>query len=187
MENIELIITIFNIMSVYYAAKNNIMTWVYGFIASFLTILLFCTDKMYMSMAFNAYSAIMCVIGMFTWFSKEKDNEATLKRTLPFRNFLIFLLMSHILIAICKSIGVEYPIYDGLGTSASIIATYMLVRKDISCWYFWILVDVLYIIYAIESKNYEYATIYGVMLILAIYGLIYNNMLYNKKIKNECE
>lgn len=92
--------------------------------------------------------------------------------------------MSHILIAICKSIGVEYPIYDGLGTSASIIATYMLVRKDISCWYFWILVDVLYIIYAIESKNYEYATIYGVMLILAIYGLIYNNMLYNKKIKN---
>ena len=34
-------------------------------------------------MAFNAYSAIMYVIGTFTWFSKEKDNEATLKRTLP--------------------------------------------------------------------------------------------------------
>ena len=184
MENIELIITIFNIMSVYYAAKNNIMTWVYGFIASFLTILLFCTDKMYMSMAFNAYSAIMCVIGLFNWHGKEDENKEELKRTIPFINFVIFLGLSRLLLIICNCINVNYPIYDALGTSASIIGTYMLLKKDVSCWYFWILVDVLYIIYAIESKNYGYATIYGVMLILAIYGLIYNNMLYNKKIKN---
>lgn len=184
MENIELIITIFNIMSVYYAAKNNIMTWVYGFIASFLTILLFCTDKMYMSMAFNAYSAIMCVIGMVEWAKNKIENDNTLIKGVIHMNILLFVLITPILYFINKQLGGQSSLFDALGTSASIVGTWLLLKKDIICWYFWILCDVIYMTYAITNSDYKYLLIYGVMLLLAIYGLIRNYKIYNK-IKNE--
>lgn len=186
MESVESIITIFNLLSVYYAAKNNIMTWAYGFLAASLMLFLFWTDKMYMSMMFNTYSLIMCLIGLFNWHGKEDENEEELKRTIPFINFVIFLGLSGLLLVICNCINVNYPIYDALGTSASIIGTYMLLRKDVSCWYFWILVDAIYVTYGIVSTNYEYIIIYGVMLMLAIYGLIHNNITYVKKLNYEC-
>lgn len=185
METTEILITLFNILSVYYAAKNSILTWSYGAFASILTLYIFSLDKMYASMLFNGYSAIMCVIGMFDWAENKADNEKKLIKSKLTINFLCFILVSFIVYYIIKLLGGQHSIYDALGTSSSIIGTWLLLKKDITSWNFWIICDVTYIIYSINNSDYKYLLIYGVMLILAIYGLIHNNKLYNIKTNNE--
>lgn len=132
-------------------------------------------------MIFNAYSAIMCVIGLFKWYRNPTDNDATLSMTSPFANLLLLVIITILLIKCSQYFGFEFPFYDSLGTSASIIGTYLLLKKDVSCWYFWIIVDSIYISYGINTSNNEYIIIYGTMLILAIHGLVRNKKLYLKQ------
>lgn len=184
MGNTEILIILFNLLSVYYATKNSVLTWSYGAFAAVLTLYVFSLDKMYASMLFNGYSAVMCVIGMIEWAKNKIENDNTLIKGVIHMNILLFVLITPILYFINKQLGGQSSLYDALGTSASIVGTWLLLKKDIICWYFWILCDVIYMTYAITNSDYKYLLIYGVMLLLAIYGLIRNYKIYNK-IKNE--
>ena len=56
---ILIIVNVANILSVWFAAKNNRLTWGVGFIGVAITAVMFFMSGHYMSFAFNAYSAIM--------------------------------------------------------------------------------------------------------------------------------
>lgn len=101
--------------------------------------------------------------------------------TSPFANLLLLVIITILFIKCSQYFGFEFTFYDSLGTSASIIGTYLLLKKDVSCWYFWIIVDSIYIFYGINTSNNEYIIIYGTMLILAIRGLFRNKKLYLKQ------
>lgn len=180
----EWIITIFNIASVYYASKNNIATWIYGLIASILTVILFINDNMYMSFLFNVYSSFMCLFGIKNWKKCSEKNENELIVGCLSNQVIMFFIIINILFIINKNLGNNNPIFDSVGTASSIIGTYLLVKKDINCWYFWIIVDITYIVFGFNLQNYEYVLIYGTMLILAIYGLVHNNMIFYDKCRN---
>ena len=64
------------------------------------------------------------------------------------------------------------------------LSTYLLVKKDINSWYFWIVGDIAYCTLSFATDDYKYIIMYGTLLICAIYGCIKNNKLYDKK-RNE--
>ena len=68
-----------------------------------------------------------------------------------------------------------------VGTSTAILGTYLLVKKDINSWYFWIVGDIAYCALSFANDDYKYIIIYGTLLICAIYGCVKNHKLYNKK------
>jgi nicotinamide riboside transporter PnuC len=59
-----------------------------------------------------------------------------------------------------------------VGTAVSIVATYLLVKQDVNAWFLYLLSDVIYVYLGIVSGEWDYSIIYGVMLLLAIYGTI---------------
>ena len=166
---ILIIVNVANILSVWFAAKNNRLTWSVGFIGVAITAVMFFMNGHYMSFAFNTYSAIMCVIGHFRWNSSVQKNDEAIRWMKPYLLIVISLLLAFLIYAINANLS-QNPILDSVGTAVSIVAAYLLVKQDVNAWFLYLFSDVIYIYLGITSGDWEYTVIYGVMMLLAIYG-----------------
>ena len=166
---ILIIVNVANILSVWFAAKNNRLTWSVGFIGVAITAVMFFMSGHYMSFAFNTYSAIMCVRGHFRWNSSVQKNDEAIRWMKPYLLIVISLLLAFLIYAINANLS-QNPILDSVGTAVSIVAAYLLVKQDVNAWFLYLFSDVIYIYLRITSGDWEYTVIYGVMMLLAIYG-----------------
>ena len=166
---ILIIVNVANILSVWFAAKNNRLTWSVGFIGVAITAVMFFMSGHYMSFAFNTYSAIMCVIGHFRWNSSVQKNDEAIRWMKPYLLIVISLLLAFLIYAINANLS-QNPILDSVGTAVSIVAAYLLVKQDVNAWFLYLFSDVIYIYLGITNGDWEYTVIYGVMMLLAIYG-----------------
>lgn len=162
-------VNVANILSVWLAAKNNRLTWSVGFVGVAITAVMFFMSGHYMSFAFNTYSAIMCVIGHFRWNSSVQKNDEAIRWMKPYLLIVISLLLAFLIYAINANLS-QNPILDSVGTAVSIVAAYLLVKQDVNAWFLYLFSDVIYIYLGITSGDWEYTVIYGVMMLLAIYG-----------------
>ena len=63
------------------------------------------------------------------------------------------------------------PLWDGLTTAMSLTAQYMLTRKLIENWWWWIAVDVIYIALYMYKRLYLTSVLYAIFLGMCIIGL----------------
>ncbi len=166
---ILIIVNVANILSVWFAAKNNRLTWSIGFVGVAITAGMFFMSGHYMSFAFNTYSAIMCVIGHFRWNKSIQKNDEAIRWMKPYLPIIITILLSFLIYTINANLS-HNSILDSIGTAVSIVAAYLLVKQDVNAWFLYLLSDVIYIYLGITSGDWEYTIIFGVMMILAIYG-----------------
>lgn len=164
-----IIVNIANILSVWFAAKNNRLTWGIGFIGVAITAAMFFMSGHYMSFVFNTYSAIMCIIGHFRWKQSVEENDEQICWSNTLVSFAICAVLSGVTYWINADPS-QNPLLDSIGTSISIVAAYLLVKQDVNAWILYLLSDVIYIYLGARSGDWEYSIIYGVMMILAIYG-----------------
>jgi nicotinamide mononucleotide transporter len=95
------------------------------------------------------------------WLEKHDRN------ILAISSFLLTILITFTLIMT----GDKSPYFDGITTSLSLIAMALLATKKIDTWLYWIIADVLFVIFFLNEEDYLSAITYFVFLILAITGL----------------
>ena len=166
---ILIIVNLANIFSVWFAAKNNRLTWGIGFIGVAITAAMFFMSGHYMSFAFNTYSAIMCVIGHFRWNKSVQKNNKAIRWMKPYLPVIISVLLSIFIFLINTELS-QNPILESIGTAVSIVAAYLLVKQDVNAWFLYLFSDFIYIYLGFTSGDWEYTVIFSVMMILAIYG-----------------
>ena len=86
----------------------------------------------------------MAIIGYFTWNKKSKEK---IKEWSEFKHLIIIILgalfsfiMGFYFFTYTES---AMPIIDSITTTFSIIATYMVVKKVLGNWLYWIVIDLL--------------------------------------------
>jgi nicotinamide mononucleotide transporter len=173
---ISFIVSILFIISLYYSAKNNKISWIYGFVGNTLLAIILFQDCLYTSFLFRIYSIITCIIGFFMW-NNKKSKIIKGNMIFPIINSI---LLGGLIYYFNKTIS-NNAIIDSIGTSLCIIATYLLMKRDINNWKFWIISDSLYIYMGILMIDIKYIIMYVSMLILSIYGLINFKKEYGKK------
>ncbi len=176
---IMIIVNVANILSVWLAAKNNRLTWSIGFVGVSITAVLFFMSGHYMSFAFNTYSALVCFWGHFRWKASIEENNKAIRWIRPYLPAMICLVLSVAIYIINQEIS-NNPCLDSIGTAVSIVAAYLLVKQDVNAWLLYLLSDMIYIYLGMVSNNMEITIIYGVMMLLAIYGTREFIIKYNK-------
>lgn len=166
---ILIIVNAANILAVWYAARNNRLTWGIGFIGVAITAIIFFMNGHYMSFVFNTYSAIMCIIGHFSWDKSVEKNDEKIRWMKPYWLILVSVILAILIYWINAHLS-QNPVLDSIGTAVSIVAAYLLVKQDVNAWFLYLFSDVIYIYLGIESGDWEYSIIFGVMMLLAIYG-----------------
>lgn len=183
---IELIATLFGLISVYFATKRNILTWSTGIINIIFLFLLFYQIQLYADMLLQIYFFIMSIYGWYNW---QKIDESNSKNKIIHMNkiemfyYMLFLLLGtfifgfifsniHMLLPSIFLIEASYPYFDSYTTIASVLATILLSQKKIQTWILWISVDVISV-YLYYMKGVYFLSIeYVIFTYLCIFGLI---------------
>lgn len=168
---LEITVIIAHILTVCFAAKTHRWAWLFSLLSCGIMAYFFAHDNLFVSSIFNAYGAIMAIIGFCTWKSDSRQNEETICHSNTLWTLLSVVLLTGIIWIIDKHFS-HNPLIDSACTAMNIIATFLLVKKDINAWYLWIITDAVYIYYGCSDGSIRYIVIYSVMLVLAIFGLI---------------
>ena len=189
---VELIGTIFGMISVYFATKANILTWPTGIINELFLLILFFQVQLYADMMLQVYFFVITLFGWYNWRKKSQNTTITLitlrAKVWIFSLIVIGTLISgyfftniHLYLPQFFRIPATYPYVNSLVMILSIIATILLAQKKLETWYLWIFIDVICVFLFFKKGIIFLAVEYFVFLGLASYGLLQ----WNKQLKND--
>ena len=174
---IELLGFLSALIYIYFSIKQNILLWPWGIITSALYVVVFFTSKLYADMALNVYYVIISIYGWYSWkYSNNNTSELAISKLTP-KVFIILLLITLILFIIFSFVLKIYtdstiPFGDAFITAGSVIATWMLTRKILEQWLFWIVVDFTSMAIYFYKELYFTVILFAVYTVLAIIGYI---------------
>ena len=179
---IELIGTLFGLISVYYASKANILTWPTGIINEVALFILFFQVQLYADMFLQVYFFVVTIFGWYKWKSNTADVPVTSAGPLMIKIIAVIMVMGTISVGLVIRtihswlpaffpLPAAYPFADSFVMTGSIIATVLLARKQVENWYLWIIVDVVSVVVYLLKGIYFLSIEYVIFLGLASYGL----------------
>ena len=178
---IELVGTLFGLISVILASKVNILTWPTGIVNELALFLLFFQVQLYSDMLLQVFFFFVTIYGWYFWKKKSKPQivNRLKKKTLLIYIGVLFLgtivlglIISEIHIIFPKvfSKPASFPFFDAFTTVASIIGTILLSRKVLETWLFWISVDIVSVFLYIRKDIYLMSIEYFIFLVICIVG-----------------
>ena len=171
---LEILGVIFSIAYVILAAKRNIWCWLMGIISSALSIILFVQySKLYAEALLSAYYVITGVIGWVFW--NREQEEVKIIRVEYWKHIVVILVSTvgaFLLNYFINSLFVEAErtLLDSFTTSFSFVATYLTIRKWLSSWVYWIVIDFFTAFLYFSQELYIYSLLMSAYTIIAYFG-----------------
>lgn len=171
---VEIIAVIFGVLYTVLMAKNKISCWVFGILGSLLSIYLFIVHaKLYAEALLSVFYVFAGIYGWIIWKNQEVITEVYQHKLL--RNILLILIGSAFSFGMYFTLSyffkeAQKPLIDSFTTIFSFIATYMMAKKWIENWLYWIAIDGVSV-YLYYTRGLEiYALLMLAYTIIVIYG-----------------
>lgn len=173
---IQILAFLFALVYIFLAAQNSIACWVFGIFSSGLWAYeaWFEYELLYDSVL-NLFYVIMGGVGWWQWAQKKSRTERFGIISLSSITHLYILLFGGVVSLLAALIAQAYtnaslPFIDAPTTVFSIIATFLLIKKDIGNWVYWIVVDAIYIGIYIHKGALLFALLFVIYTAMAIIG-----------------
>lgn len=130
------------------AVRRNLWCWLCAFLSTSIYLVLFAQAKLYMQSALQVFYLIMAIYGYIEWRRGRSDEGEVLIRSWPLRTHL----MAFAAIAIAtlvngwllmRSTDAVAPYLDSFVTWGSVVTTWMVARRLIENWLYWVVIDSL--------------------------------------------
>ena len=174
---VELIAVLLAIAYLLLAIRQNIWCWLCAGISTAIYVYLFFDAKLYMQSVLNAYYFSMAIYGLRVWSSAGTD-AAQLPVTIWSVRVHAVAIAAILMISAAngflmhKFTDAVYPYIDALTTWGAMWATFLLARKVLENWWYWLVIDfVLIIIYWLSDLELT-AMLYLVYVIMIPFGLM---------------
>lgn len=192
---VELLGTVFGMLSVVLAARGHILTWPLGIVNEFFFFLLFYQVHLYSDMLLQVYFFVLTVYGWYHWNQqKTEDKVLVLSRKGRLSWALVVMVSSlllgvfvtslydqlHLLFPGWHAAPPAYPWADAFTTMASVVATVLLARRYLETWVLWVLVDIVSIVLYLLKGIHLVAIEYGIFLLIASAGWYHWNQMHKK-------
>jgi nicotinamide mononucleotide transporter len=185
MSYIEFIGTITYLWSVWLIGRRNMLTWPVGIVSVLLYMSLFYQVQLYSDALEQIYYIGASLYGWWFWSKNPKKQDDLVSVAFGSRASIIgwaavTLVFSGVLTGIMQNIhlwlptlfleAASYVFLDALTTVMSFVAMWLMVRKQIESWLYWIIVDVIGIwLYFVKDVKFI-ALLYVMLLVLACRG-----------------
>ena len=182
---IEWLAFVSSILYVILAAKQLIICWLFGFIGSALYIYVCYSGALYIESFLQLFYVAMAVVGWLTW--KNSESNSSIKKwglNKHLQNIVISGGVAFVLGYLFNNYTNQAnPYVDAFTTCYSLSATFMVTKKILGNWIYWIVVDIVSI-YLYGQQGYNLAAVqYVIFTILAISGFI----TWHKQLKRQEE
>ena len=173
----ELVAVILAIAYLLLIMRENIWGWLCALLSTAIYTLLFWEVNLPMDSALNIYYMGMAVYGWRQWHLGSDKNRAA--PIVKWRPGLHGLGVSAILLAtgisgylLSEHTRAAWPYLDSFTTWASVFTTYMVVKKVLQNWIYWIVIDAVALCLYIDRALYLTALLFFAYLIICIFGYI---------------
>ena len=191
---VEFIGTVLGLISVFFAARANILTWPTGIANAIFFLVIFYQIHLYSDMFLQFYFCGMGVYGWFSW-KRRAEHDHSAIRTLGNRNRLLLAVFIaavtlvvgtlitriHLILPQVFDHPATYPYIDTFIAISSILATILLARRIFETWVLWIAVDITSIgLYSVKGVKLI-AIEFVIFLALAMLGIYSWYRLWSKR------
>ena len=179
---LEYVAVFSGIVSVWYSRKENILVYPIGLINTIFYIYLSFKGSLFGEAAVNFYYTVMSIYGWILWTKKDAHKQQIVHiqfsdkkwwsyQLIFFGAFyiVIYLLLTYLKKAFAPGI---IPWADALASSAAFTAMWLMTKKKVESWYWWMLTNISSIpLYFV--KQYVFTSVYYfILLAMSVFGLI---------------
>jgi len=205
---IEIFGALTGILYVFLEIRQNILLWPLGIVTSAVYIYVFRENGFYAGMVLQLYYVAISVYGWRAWGREYRagsrghgaqtesaeastDQKSGLTvRTIDLKTGIICMAVSLVLWAalwyvLDRWTDSPVPLWDGLITSLSVVATWMLTRKILEQWHVWIFANAIATVVYLAVGMYPTAVLFIVYAVMAVAGLREWRKGRVEKIKNQ--
>jgi nicotinamide mononucleotide transporter len=169
----------FSVVYLVLAIRENLWCWPAAFVSSLLTMILMFERRLYAESVLNVYYVVMAVYGWYQW---RYGGGARSAEQLPIG---VWPLKAHALaiggtVVLSLVIGrllsaytdAAFPYLDTFVSVGSLVTTYMVARKILENWLYWLVVDSLSLYLYWQRDLNLYVLLFAVYLVLVVIGLV---------------
>jgi nicotinamide mononucleotide transporter len=160
---------------VWLVVREDVVSWPIGLANNLVFFVLFLSTRLYADMTLQIVYFGLGIYGWWQWLHGG-SNRGTLEISRTRRGEWIALAITipaslALVVQLLTMLRGAAPIFDGLTTILSLAAQFLLCRKRLENWYFWIVADLIYIPLYISRGLFLTALLYGIFLIMCLIGL----------------
>jgi nicotinamide mononucleotide transporter len=173
----EVVAVIAAVLYLVFAIREKIICWMFAAISTAIYIWLFVAAKLYMESALNVFYLAMAGYGWYVWSSGSSAGHD--------KPIVVWSLQVHavaiVAIVILSAINgyllsaysdAAYPYIDSLTTWSAIWATFLVARKVLENWWYWLAIDIASIfIYWLRDLQLT-SLLFAVYVIMIPIGLV---------------
>jgi nicotinamide mononucleotide transporter len=169
---IESVAVFFSILYVILAAKESVLCWWAAAISVTLYVYIYFSVQLYAETGLQFFYLFMAFYGYYNWDKKERSLQIS---ALNISSHFTVLILGAILTFLMGFYFTTYtnakmPIVDSFTTVFSILATYMVVKKILGNWLYWIVIDTVSV-YLFYSRDLHLTSLlFTIYTIIAIFG-----------------
>lgn len=168
------------------AIKQNLWCWVAAFFSTLIYSVIFFDVSLLMDSALNVYYLLMAIYGWYSWKYGGKLQEKELEVISYGLNKNIQIILGLSIVSLSLGFimdnytSADFAYVDSFTTVFAVFATYMLTKKVIENWLYWIVIDAISIYVYIQKGLNLTAVLFVIYTVLAY--VAYKNW---KEEKNE--
>lgn len=167
---------LFNILYVVLAVKENRWCWVFGFVGVSLLLVLYLDARLYSDVLLQVFYLVMSVYGWISWSGKTEGNGIPIVSN-GLVNHLYYLITgiigTFLLGFIFSHLQAAVPYIDAFTSAFAVIATFLVARKILENWIYWIVIDTVCVVVYVTRDLPLIALLFAIYTILAIIGFIH--------------
>lgn len=179
MSLLEVTAVVFAMAYLLLAVRENVLCWLFAFLSTAIYTVLFWDVSLLMESALNVYYMAMAVFGWYQW-TRGGSNGDDLPHALTIRSMsgrqqalvisaiVILSLVSGYLLSEYSTAA--WPYVDSFTTWASVITTYLVTRKYLQNWLYWIVIDAVSVPLYIDRGLSLTALLFVAYIVIAIFG-----------------
>ncbi|MBS1715232.1 MAG: nicotinamide mononucleotide transporter [Armatimonadetes bacterium] len=175
-QRVEAVAFVTGALCVWLVVKDHIWNWPIGLVNSAASVVVFWQAKLYGDGVLNVIYFVLGVYGWYWWlYGGEDKSKLTILKS-PRGETMAVIAVSVVatggLTAWLAHVHDAAPFIDAATTVFSLAAQYLLTRKYVENWLFWIAVDIVYVPLYWWRGLYLMAVLYAVFLGMAVTGYI---------------
>jgi nicotinamide mononucleotide transporter len=187
---LELTAVVFAVAYLVFAVRENILCWPAAVISTLIFLYIFWDVKLYMESGLQVYYLAMAVFGWYQW-RLANDGSTSLQVSMwSMRQHLIALSLIALLTFISgyllnSGTDAQLPYLDSLTTWGSVVTTFMVVRKVLENWIYWLVIDSISIYLYMDRELYFTSLLFAVYIVIIFFGWFSWSKSYQQQMKTD--
>ena len=156
------------------AVRQHIACWYAAFVSTAIYFFIFLDVGLYMQSALQVYYLGMALYGFYVWRNNGQDSALPISTWHWQQHGIAIALIVALTLASTLALrewsDAQLPLLDSFTTWGAIVTTFMVARKILENWLYWIVVDSVSLYLYLDRALWLTAALFGIYLIIVIFG-----------------